>query len=106
MIKRTKRTVTKKELIQLIAEKTGIHPTDVRLVLQTLLNEMTSTFAQGDRIEFRTFGNFEVIRRKAKIGRNPKKAHIAISIPARNWVKFNPGNKIKEALEEKNRVFK
>jgi len=66
-------TVTKKRLIQKISLKTGMHPNEVRGVVQQFLDEITDALASGDRLEFRDFGVFEIVTRKQKIGRNPKK---------------------------------
>src|SRR3990167_7749369 len=92
-------TVTKKKLIQNISQKRGMHPNDVRNVVQEFLDAMTDTLSHGDRLEFRDFGVFEVVQRKQKIGRNPKNASIPILIPARKAVKFTPGKKMRKLIE-------
>lgn len=92
-------TTTKKKLINAISQEKGIHPNDVRHVIQAFLDKMTESLKQGDRLEFRDFGVFEVVERKQKIGRNPKKADEPIVIPARNAVKFTPGKKMRELVE-------
>jgi integration host factor subunit beta len=93
-------TVTKKKLITKISQKNGIHPNDVRNVIQSFLDEMTDCLSNGDRLEFRDFGVFEVVERKQKIGRNPKNASVPIIIPARNAVKFTPGKKMRQSVED------
>lgn len=93
------RTVTKKHLINSISQEKGIHPNDVRHVIQAFLDKMTDCLSSGDRLEFRDFGVFEVVERKQKIGRNPKNASVPILIPARNAVKFTPGKKMRAAIE-------
>lgn len=93
-------TVTKKKLIQVISQKKGMHPNDVRGIVQSFLDAMTDSLSQGDRLEFRDFGVFEVVERKQKIGRNPKNASVPIVIPARKAVKFTPGKKMKQVIEE------
>lgn len=92
-------TTTKKKLIQSISQEKGIHPSDVRHVIQAFLDKMTERLREGDRLEFRDFGVFEVVERKQKIGRNPKKADEPIVIPARNAVKFTPGKKMRKLVE-------
>jgi integration host factor subunit beta len=94
-----KRTVTKKQLIQTISQDKGIHPNDVRHVIQAFLDKMTECLSQGDRLEFRDFGVFEVVKRKQKIGRNPKNAAVPIIIPPRSAVKFTPGKRMKSCIE-------
>ncbi|MCB1117810.1 MAG: integration host factor subunit beta [Chlamydiia bacterium] len=93
-------TVTKKRLIQKISQKTGLHPNEVRNVVQQFLDDITDTLASGDRLEFRDFGVFEIVTRKQKIGRNPKNAQVPIVIPQRKAVKFTPGKKMKEVVED------
>ena len=94
-------TITKKKLIQNISQKRGMHPNDVRNVVQEFLDAMTDTLSHGDRLEFRDFGVFEVVERKQKIGRNPKNAAVPIVIPARKDVKFTPGKKMRKLIEVK-----
>lgn len=97
----SKSTMTKKKLINSISQEKGIHPNDVRHVIQAFLDKMTDSLSDGDRLEFRDFGVFEVVERKQKIGRNPKKAAEPIVIPARNAVKFTPGKKMRKRIETK-----
>lgn len=92
-------TITKKNLIHKISQKKGIHPNDVRVVVQAFLDEMTDVLMRGDRLEFRDFGVFEIVERKEKIGRNPKNPSVPIKIPARRAVKFTPGKKMKQQIE-------
>ena len=73
LTKKSTMTMTKKKLINSISQDKGIHPYDVRHVIQAFLDKMTDSLSEGDRLEFRDFGVFEVVERKQKIGRNPKK---------------------------------
>jgi integration host factor subunit beta len=93
-------TVTKKKLIQSISQSKGVHPNDVRSIVQAFLDEMTESLAQGERLEFRDFGVFELVKRKQKIGRNPKNAAVPIVIPERTAVKFTPGKRMRALIEE------
>lgn len=95
-----KSTMTKKKLIHLISQEKGVHPNDVRQVIQSFLDKMTDSLAEGERLEFRDFGVFEVVVRKQKIGRNPKNASVPIVIPARSAVKFTPGKKMRKVIEK------
>lgn len=92
-------TMTKKELVLKIAMQCNLPPADVRRIVQAFLDSLTEGLANGDRYEFRDFGVFEVVVRKQKIGRNPKNAAVPIVIPERKAVKFTPGKKMKEDIE-------
>lgn len=94
------KTTTKKKLIQMISQEKEIHPSDVRHIVQAFLDKMTERLHEGERLEFRDFGVFEVVERKQKIGRNPKKAKEPIVIPARHAVKFTPGKKMRKLVEK------
>lgn len=93
------KTMTKKKLISSISQDKQIHPNDVRQVIQAFLDRMTQCLAEGDRLEFRDFGVFEVVVRKRKIGRNPKNAAVPIVIPERRAVKFTPGKRMRKLIE-------
>lgn len=93
-------TMTKKKLIQEISQKTGMHPNEVRNIVQAFLDKLTEALVRRDRLEFRDFGVFEVVMRKQKVGRNPKNAAVPIIIPERPAVKFTPGKKMKQLIEE------
>jgi nucleoid DNA-binding protein len=92
-------TKTKKQLITKIAAQTNHHPNEVRLIVQAFLDSITDCLSEGNRLEFRDFGVFEVVTRKQKIGRNPKNASIAIVIPERQAVKFTAGKKMRMVVE-------
>ena len=84
-------TLTKRDLIERISEETGLTQAQVFDVVQKTLDYITETLAKGDKVEFREFGVFEVMNRKARIGRNPKQPEIEVPIPARSMVKFKMG---------------
>jgi nucleoid DNA-binding protein len=94
-----KKTITKMHLINSISAERGMSAGDVRNVIQAFLDKLTEHLSHGDRLEFRDFGVFEVVTRKPKVGRNPKKASVPIIIPARRVVKFTPGKKMKHLID-------
>lgn len=91
-------TVTKKEIIDLISDRTGLRRTDVKVVIQEFLDEIVRELSQGRRLEFRDFGVFEVRARAARTAQNPKTLE-PVRVPARNTVKFKPGRRMRETLE-------
>ena len=93
------RTITKKCLISKIAKSKHMHPQDVKEIFQDMLDCITDLLNSGDRFEFRDFGIFETVIRKAKIGRNPKRPEQHVPIPERRGVKFTAGKKLKNLVE-------
>lgn len=90
--------MTKKELVIRISNETGIFRADVQVALQKILDHIVEALGNGEHIEFRDFGVFDVYVRKPRIGRNPKKPQNVVTIPARKVVKFKAGRKMKAAL--------
>jgi integration host factor subunit beta len=99
-MKMKKKTMSKEKLIALISQEKEIHPNDVRHVIQAFLDKATEYLAEGYRLEFRDFGIFEVVERKEKIGRNPKKPEEKIIIPPRRVAKWTPGKKMREQIKD------
>jgi len=90
-------TITKKELIDSIAEKTGISQSRVKPIVQQFLDEITSELAKGNRLEFRDFGIFEVKEQAAKVAQNPKTLE-PVEVPAKRKVKFKMGRVMREGM--------
>ena len=93
------RTVTKRELVNRIAEDTGQMKVVVRLILQKFLHEVIDELSNGNRLEFRDFGVFEVRERKARVAQNPRTLE-KVEVPAKRAVKFKVGRVMRERVCE------
>lgn len=91
-------TITKRDLVIRISNKTGLTQQEVFNVVQTLIDEVTTSLASNEDVVLRNFGAFQVARTKPKIGRNPNKPDAVVPIPARAVVKFKPGKELKEKV--------
>jgi nucleoid DNA-binding protein len=90
--------MTKRELVNRIAEETELTQQQVYAVIQKMLDAITESLVKGQTIEFRDFGVFEVKTRKARLGRNPNKPENTVPIPPRRIVKFKPGKAMREKV--------
>ncbi len=90
-------TVTKKELIDRIAEKTQAKRVLVKRIVQSFLDEITSELCEDNRLEFRDFGVFETRTRAARVAQNPKTLQ-RVEVPAKRTVKFKMGRLMREHL--------
>ena len=90
--------MTKRDLVVRISEETGMIQQDVYAVIQKMLDYIVEGLAKGETIEFRNFGVFEVRTRKQRIGRNPNRPEMVVTIPERKVVKFKPGKELKERV--------
>ncbi|USN97990.1 MAG: integration host factor subunit beta [Phycisphaeraceae bacterium] len=91
-------TMTKKDIIDRITERTKLKRTDVKVIVQQFLDEIVSELGAGHRLEFRDFGVFEVRVRAARTAQNPKTLE-PVPVPAKHTVKFKPGRKMRDALD-------
>ena len=91
-------TVTKKELIDRIAEDTGSKHVAVKKIVQSFLDAVIEELSKGNRLEFRDFGVFEVRHRAARIAQNPKTLE-RVQVPAKRTVRFKAGRLMKQKLQ-------
>ena len=87
--------MNKAELIAITAEKTGMSKKDTELVITTALDVITEALAEQEKVQLVGFGAFEVKRRAARLGRNPKTKE-AIEIPATKVPVFKAGKLLKD----------
>lgn len=95
-------TTTKKELVGRIADMTGQTKVVVKQVLQAFLDEIVEELAQGNRLEFREFGVFEVKERRARRAQNPRTLE-KVDVPAKRIVKFKVGREMRSKVCEEPR---
>jgi nucleoid DNA-binding protein len=93
----SRRTITKKELVLRIADKTTQKQTITRDIIQTFIDEVILELARGNRLELRDFGVYEVKVRKARKARNPKTGQ-EVRVPEKRVVTIKPGKKMKEEI--------
>ena len=92
-------TITKKELIDRIADATGHRRVQVKKVVQQFLDEIVAELGKGNRLEFRDFGVFESKLRKARRAQNPKTLQ-PVAVPEKRTVKFKVGRLMKQQLAD------
>ncbi|HSG03513.1 MAG TPA: integration host factor subunit beta [Marinobacterium sp.] len=92
--------MTKSELIeQLIDKHPELSVKDVELAVKIMLEHMTETLSQGERIEIRGFGSFSLHYRAPRVGRNPKTGE-SVSLPAKYVPHFKPGKELREQVND------
>jgi integration host factor subunit beta len=92
-------TTTKKDLIDRIAEETDQKRTVVKKTIQSFLDNVIRELSEGNRLEFRDFGVFEIRDRAPRMAQNPKTLE-RVPVPAKKTVKFKVGRLMKEALDD------
>ncbi|MDZ7332664.1 MAG: HU family DNA-binding protein [candidate division KSB1 bacterium] len=89
--------MTKADLVDIIAEGTGLTKVETAAVVDGLFATMRNALKAGHRIEIRGFGRFQVVQRSERIGRNPKSGET-VRIPAYKTVRFNCSKLLQDAL--------
>ena len=93
-------TITKKDFVDRIAEKTQCKHVAVKAVVHQFLDEIVAELAKGNRLEFRDFGVFEVREQAARTAQNPKTLE-PVYVPAKRRVKFKMGRVMREGMNSR-----
>lgn len=91
-------SMTKREMAITIAEKLDLTQAQVSDAIQMTLDMIAKELADGNKVELRNFGVFEVRTRKARVGRNPNQPDVDILIPECKIIKFRAGKILKDTL--------
>jgi len=90
--------MNKAELIDAVATKSDLTKQDSKKAVDALLETISNTLANEEKIQLIGFGTFEVRERAARTGRNPQTGE-EMMIPASKVPAFKPGKELKEALK-------
>ncbi|MFQ5869607.1 MAG: HU family DNA-binding protein [Candidatus Zixiibacteriota bacterium] len=93
--------MTKAELVEKVAEKTGLTKNDVAVTVDTFLDSIKSAMENGSNIEIRGFGAFKIKERKARKARNPRTGE-EVPVPSRKVPVFKPSNEFKSMVMKSN----
>jgi DNA-binding protein HU-beta len=89
--------MTKQELVDVLAKKSGLSKTVAGECLNIILDEIGKTLAKGQEVVLTGFGKFLVSKRKARMGRNPQTG-AALKIAATTVPRFKSGKALKDIV--------
>ena len=89
--------MNKAELINAVAEKADVSKKDAEAVISATLETITAALKEGDKVQLVGFGSFEVKKRAARMGRNPKTKE-SIEIPASVVPVFKAGKALTDSV--------
>ena len=76
---------------ELLQKMCNLHPNiirrDMKKILEIIFLEITGVLCEGKNIEIRGFGTYKIVKRKARIGRNPKNSEL-VQIPEKKTIKW------------------
>lgn len=92
--------MNKTQLTAAISEKAGLTKKDAEKALAAFIDSVTDALKKGDKVQLVGFGTFEVRKRAARTGINPKTKET-IKIAASKSPVFKAGNAFKTAVSKK-----
>ena len=87
--------MNKNELINAVAERANLTKKDSEAAVSAMIDAITDALCEGEKVQLVGFGSFEVKKREARVGRNPKTKE-AIEIPATKVPVFKAGKLLKD----------
>ena len=91
--------MNKTELINAVAEKAGLSKKAAEAAVNATLSAITEGLKSDEKVQLVGFGSFEVKKRAARIGRNPKTKE-SIEIPASVVPVFKAGKALKDSISK------
>ena len=91
--------INKSDLMLKIADRLHIDPKLAEETVRVILDKMVNSLADGDRIEIRGFGSFEVRYREPRQARNPKTGETVYT-DGKYTVHFKPGKELRDRMNE------
>ena len=89
--------MTKADIVELIAEKTGFTAKDVKVVVEQFLDEIKNCLNDNKHLEIRGFGTFKVKNHKARKARNPR-TNQEVMVPSRRKAFFKVSKELNKIL--------
>ena len=89
--------MNKAEFVQEVSGEVGLSKRETQKVVNAIIGTIRDTLATGEKVTLVGFGTFQVMKRKARTGRNPQTG-AALQIPARRVARFLPGKTLKEKI--------
>ncbi|RMI14369.1 MAG: integration host factor subunit beta [Calditrichaeota bacterium] len=93
-------TVTKADLVNLLADSTGLTKTEIEAVINGFLYNVVESLQDGDRVEIRGFGTFYVKEREARLVKNPRTNQV-VTVDHRFVPMFRPAKFFRETVNQR-----
>lgn len=89
--------MTKTDLVNYMAEETGLTKADATRALDAMMSGVIKGLKKEKKVALTGFVTFKAEKKPAKKGRNPRTGEV-VDIPARVAVSIKAGSKLKDAL--------
>ena len=91
------KTITKADIIEHLHNDLGLNKSECKVLVEDFFEEIKNSLINNEEVKLSGFGNFELLEKKARPGRNPKTGE-EVTISARRVVTFRAGNKLRKKI--------
>ena len=95
------KTITRADIVEYLHTQLGINKSESKKLIEDFFDEIKDSLARNEEVKLSGFGNFELLNKKSRPGRNPKTGEDVI-ISARRVVTFRAGNKLRKKIDSQN----
>lgn len=95
------KTITKADIVEYLHTQLGLNKSESKKLIEDFFDEIKDSLARNEEVKLSGFGNFELLNKKSRPGRNPKTGEEVI-ISARRVVTFRAGNKLRKKIDSQN----
>lgn len=94
------KTLTRAILTEEVSSQMGLTRIESEQFVEAVFSLVVNALARGEEVKISSFGNFKLIDKESRPGRNPKTLEECV-VSARRVVTFKAGNKLKSLIQEK-----
>ena len=91
------KTITKADIIEHLHNDLGLNKSECKILVEDFFQEIKTSLINNEEVKLSGFGNFELLNKKSRPGRNPKTGED-VTISARRVVTFRAGNKLRKKI--------
>ena len=91
------KTITKADIVDYLNNELGLNKSECKILIEDFFDEIKKSLINNEEVKLSGFGNFELINKKERPGRNPKTGED-VTITARRVVTFRAGNKLRKKI--------
>ena len=91
------KTITKADIIEHLHNDLGLNKSECKILVEDFFQEIKTSLINNEEVKLSGFGNFELLNKKARPGRNPKTGED-VTISARRVVTFRAGNRLRKKI--------
>ena len=91
------KTITKADIVDYLNNELGLNKSECKILIEDFFDEIKNSLINNEEVKLSGFGNFELINKKERPGRNPKTCED-VTITARRVVTFRAGNKLRKKI--------